>query len=284
MRGSSGVGPQAPAAPAADALTPTAGTAALTPSSGPPAATPTAGSPVATALSGSATATAPAGSPVATPSSGPPAGAPLEAGARQAPGPSVKAVVSGFGPTALATPANAVTAARLLAAPVVVLMVAVAGPSWPAFAVGVLVAASDGFDGWLARRQGPTRSGAFIDPLADKVVVLGVLGAVAARGEIEWLPVALIAAREVSMSIYRWLMARRGVSIPARRSAKVKTLVQLTAGGLCLMPPLAAHHVLLDAVVWLAVALTVVSGTQYLLDGRRAADMQPATAGGGTPS
>lgn len=193
-------------------------------------------------------------------------------------------MLRGFGPTALATPANAVTAARLLAAPVVVLMVAVAGPSWPAFAVGALVAASDGLDGWLARRQGPTRSGAFIDPLADKVVVLGVLGAVAARGEIGWLPVALIAAREVSMSIYRSVMARRGVSIPARRSAKAKTVVQLIAGGLCLMPPMATHHLLLGAVLWLAVVLTVVSGAQYLVDGRRAAGVRPAPARGGASS
>lgn len=191
--------------------------------------------------------------------------------------------VAGFGPSALATPANAVTAARLLAAPVVVVMVAVAGPSWPAFAVAFMVAASDGVDGWLARRQGPTRSGAFIDPLADKIAVLGVLAVVAARGEISWVPVAVIAAREVAMSIYRSVMGRRGVSIPARRSAKAKTVVQLLAGGLCLMPPMAVHHNVLAAVVWVAVVLTVVSGGQYLVDGRRVGSPRgPVAPGNGT--
>lgn len=203
-------------------------------------------------------------------------------------GPSLRppvAAVAGFGPSALATPANAVTAARLLAAPVVVIMVVVSGPSWAAFAVAFLVAASDGLDGWLARRQGPTRSGAFIDPLADKIAVLGVLAVVAARGEISWVPVAVIAAREVAMSVYRSVVGRRGVSIPARRSAKVKTVVQLLAGGLCLVPPLAHHHTLLAAVVWLAVLLTVVSGAQYLVDGGRLARhglSQPGTHPGRT--
>lgn len=177
----------------------------------------------------------------------------------------------GFGPTALATPANAVTVARLLATPVVVAMVAVSGPTWPALAVGLVIGLTDGLDGWLARRQGPTRSGAFIDPLADKVIVLGLLAVVAARGEVSWAPVAVIAAREVGMSVYRSVMGRRGVSIPARPLAKLKTLVQGLATAACLVPPLASHHTALDAGLWVATAFTVVSGVQYLVDGRRAA-------------
>lgn len=177
----------------------------------------------------------------------------------------------GFGPTALATPANAVTVARMLAAPVVVAMVAVSGPSWPALVVALAVGLTDGLDGWLARRHGPTRSGAFIDPLADKVAVIGILVVVAARGEVSWVPVALIAARELSMSVYRSVMARRGVSIPARRLAKVKTLVQGLATALCLVPPVVPHHGVLAVGLWIAVAFTLASGVQYLVDGRRAA-------------
>ncbi|MCK4175972.1 CDP-alcohol phosphatidyltransferase family protein [Aciditerrimonas ferrireducens] len=175
----------------------------------------------------------------------------------------------GFGPTAVATPANAVTAARLVLAPVVVGLVAASGPSWTVFGLALAVAGSDLLDGWLARRQGPTRAGAFIDPLADKVGVLGVLAACAARGEVSWAPVAVIGARELWMSGYRFRRARQGVSIPARPSAKVKTLVQAAAGGLCLVPPLAGQRGLLDALLWLAALLTVVTGVQYALDGRR---------------
>ncbi len=72
------------------------------------------------------------------------------------------------------------------------------------------------------------------------------------------------------MSVYRAVVGRRGVSIPARSSAKVKTLVQDLAIGLCLAPPLAGHGTVLSAAIWVATALTVFSGAQYYLDGRRA--------------
>ena len=63
------------------------------------------------------------------------------------------------------------------------------GASWLTVVVGAAVAFSDGIDGWVARRQGATRSGAFLDPLADKVVVLSALFALAAEGHLPWLPV-----------------------------------------------------------------------------------------------
>jgi len=176
---------------------------------------------------------------------------------------------SGFGPSALATPANAVSAARLVLAPVVVGLVAAFGPSWTVFGLALVVAGSDLLDGWLARRQGPTRAGAFIDPLADKVGVLGVLAACAARGQISWAPVAVIGLREVWMSGYRFLRARQGISIPARPSAKAKTVLQAAVGGLCLVPPLAGHRGLLDTLLWLVAVVTVVTGIQYAADGRR---------------
>ncbi len=185
----------------------------------------------------------------------------------------------GFGPTALATPANAVTVARLAATPVVIVLVALNGPSWTAFAIAVGVGLTDGLDGWLARRQGPTRSGAFIDPLADKAAVIGVLAVVAARGEVSWVPVAVIAARELAMSGYRSWVGRRGVSVPARLSAKVKTLVQGLATLACLAPPAAPHRLALDVALWVAVVPTMLSGAQYWRDGR-----QSARPSGGEPA
>ncbi|HMK63639.1 MAG TPA: CDP-alcohol phosphatidyltransferase family protein [Acidimicrobiales bacterium] len=187
---------------------------------------------------------------------------------------------STFGPSALVTPANAVTVARLLSTPALIAMVAVSGIGWAAFAVAVAVGATDAVDGWLARRQGATRSGAFLDPLADKVAVLGVLFALAGRGRMAWVPVALIAAREVSMLLYRVIVGRHGVSIPARPSAKLKTLVQGIAILLALAPPTARHPAAVSAVLWLAVTLTLVTGAQYFLDGRKAALAHARRAGG----
>ena len=175
-----------------------------------------------------------------------------------------------FGPSALATPANALTVSRLLAAPVFIVLIVQQGATWTTACVGALVAFSDGFDGWLARKQGATRSGAFLDPLADKVVVLGAFLALAAQQVLPWLPVALITLREVGMSAYRSYAGRRGVSIPASGSAKVKTLVQDLAIATCLLPPLSHEHTLQLVMVWVAAALTLLTGVQYLLAGRTA--------------
>jgi CDP-diacylglycerol--glycerol-3-phosphate 3-phosphatidyltransferase len=174
-----------------------------------------------------------------------------------------------FGPSALVTPANAVTVARLLAAPVYVLMLVAWGASWINVIVGFLLAASDGIDGYMARRHGTTRSGAFLDPLADKACVLAAMFTLCVQGHLPWLPVILIAIREVGMQLYRSWVGRRGVSIPARKSAKVKTLVQDVAIGVVIIPPLAHQHSLQVAVIWFACALTLFTGAQYMLDGRR---------------
>jgi CDP-diacylglycerol--glycerol-3-phosphate 3-phosphatidyltransferase len=163
---------------------------------------------------------------------------------------------------------------------VVIVLIMLWGASWFTFVFGGLLALSDGIDGWLARKQGTTRSGAFLDPLADKVVVLGALVALVAKGIVGWLPVVIIAIREVAMSIYRSVVGRRGVSIPARNSAKLKTLLQDVAIGLCLAPPLAGRHGLLSAAIWVAAAMTVFTGAQYFLDGRRAARLRRAPGSG----
>ncbi len=174
-----------------------------------------------------------------------------------------------FGPTALATPANAVTLVRILALPVLVVLILDQGSEWPALALWVVLAGSDCVDGWLARRHGATRSGAFLDPLADKFLVLGAMVALVAKGALWWVPVALIAVREVALSVYRSYVGRRGVSVPARMQAKVKTWVQAVAVGMAIAPISGdAYHGVLVAVLWVAVALTLVTGAQYLWDGR----------------
>ena len=171
-------------------------------------------------------------------------------------------MATGFGPSALATPANAITIARLLATPFVFAAVLAGAPSWWTLVLWILVAASDGLDGWLARRQGSTRSGAFLDPLSDKVLVLAAMAALVARSLFWWLPVALIALREVAVSVWRSQAGRRGVSVPARQWAKAKTIVQEVAVGFALLPLAAAGNIS-TVVLWAAVGLTLVTGLDY---------------------
>lgn len=182
-----------------------------------------------------------------------------------------------FGPSALATPANAITALRLLLAPVLFSMILDDVASWPAFALWVVLAGSDGIDGWVARRMGTTRSGAFLDPLADKVLVIGALICLVSVERFSWLPVAIIVVRELAVSFYRSWFGRQGLAIPARPSAKAKTFVQTLAVGFAIAPATEDITWIADTLLWVSVVLAVVSGVQYFLDGGRAAtDMSRA--------
>ena len=79
-------------------------------------------------------------------------------------------------PSALATWANAITVGRLLLSPVMFWVIPDHDRgSWIAFGLWFVLCASDAVDGYIARRHGATRSGAFLDPLADKVLVLGAM-------------------------------------------------------------------------------------------------------------
>lgn len=185
-----------------------------------------------------------------------------------------------FGPSALATPANALSMVRVLAAPAYGVLLARTGPdSWLLWGLWVVLAFSDRLDGTLARRHGTTRSGAFLDPLADKLLVLAALAALASAGVVSWWPVGLIAAREVAMSAFRTYAGRRGVSIPARPLAKIKTLVQVLAVAFAVFPPTAGEAGLVAGALWAAVVLTLVTGAEYLLDGRRVLRRPDAAVG-----
>lgn len=187
---------------------------------------------------------------------------------------------SSFGPSALATPANAITIGRLAITPFLLALIVDDGASWWTVSFWILLAATDGLDGYLARRHGTTRSGAFLDPLADKFLVLGAMFALVAKGSFWWLPVALIAGRELAVSGYRSYMAKRGVSIPARLWAKVKTVVQEVAVGFALLPLTADEPLVASSWLYAGLALTLVTGAQYLFDGRKAAALAAADRGG----
>ncbi len=179
---------------------------------------------------------------------------------------------SQFGPSALATPANLLTISRLLLTLPFLAMIGDSGATWIAIAFWVALCLTDWMDGYVARRQGTTRSGAFLDPLADKVLVLGAMGALVAQGTFWWLPVAVIAVRELGVQALRSFWGRRGLAIPATTAAKAKTVVQQLAVGFALIPPTADHAPWsATSLLWAALALTVATGIQYVTAGSRLA-------------
>ena len=185
--------------------------------------------------------------------------------------------ISRFSDSAIATPANFVTVARLVLAVPTLLLIADRGSTWLTVSMWFVLACTDRIDGWLARRDGATRSGAFLDPLADKFLVIGGFCALGYRGDFSWAAVTIVAAREVGISIYRSFAGRRGISLPALELGKWKAFFQFLAVGIVLLPPTYEWATVHDIILWIAIALTVVSGLDIVRRGwkqqtQRAAD------------
>ena len=175
----------------------------------------------------------------------------------------------------LTHPANLLTITRLVFAPLLFWFVLDAeadrGASWAAFGLGVALASTDFFDGKVARRANVvSRSGAFLDPLADKVVILGSAYCLVYVDRYWWVPVTIIAVRELGITAWRTRSAQNGLALPARRSAKYKTAMQGVALAMAVMPTLENEDTLIAVMLWIAVAWTLFSGAQYLIDGQNA--------------
>ena len=176
-----------------------------------------------------------------------------------------------IGSSRWALAANSLTLLRLILTPIFVVMILHQNPWWPSFAMGWFLGFTDWYDGKLARHAEPTRFGAFWDPLADKAVVLAAGFALVSIGRWSWIPIALIAIREFGLIGYRSYWARRSLAIPARTSAKYKTFVQGLAIASATCPPIESNvSWVTDILLWVAVAFTLYTGAQYIIDGSAA--------------
>ena len=165
---------------------------------------------------------------------------------------------------------------RLLATLPVLVLIVHLGVSWVSALAWAAVASTDFLDGWVARRQGATTSGAFLDPLADKVLVLGALAALAATGLASWIPVLLIAGREVAISVYRSSWPATGSRCRPGRWRR-QDRGPGPGRGVILLPATGLHHPGIgQALLWISVGLALVSGAQYLLDSRRRRPLRAA--------
>lgn len=134
-----------------------------------------------------------------------------------------------------------------------------------AAAVFIIAALTDTFDGYIARRDNlVTTLGKFIDPLADKVLVVAAMLALI---ELERVPawiVMVIITREFVVTGLRLVAAAEGVVIAASKGGKLKTVCQIIA---LIMLILKIPYGM--AVMWVAMILTVWSGMDYLIKGSK---------------
>jgi cardiolipin synthase len=183
---------------------------------------------------------------------------------------------------------NLLTLSRILAVPILVFLLWRPSPVDYAvtFVLYCVVGLTDYLDGYLARAQGLTsRLGQFLDPIADKIMVAAVLMMLISSRKANPVPeidgLNIIAAlvillREIIVSGLREYLAGLQVSVPVSALAKWKTTAQLMSLGALILggalPDMPWVHSLGIACLWIAAALTLISGYDYLRTGLRHLD------------
>jgi CDP-diacylglycerol---glycerol-3-phosphate 3-phosphatidyltransferase len=165
---------------------------------------------------------------------------------------------------------NLLTLLRILAVPVVVVALLGETPNGDALAAAVfaLAALTDGLDGYFARsRDAITTFGKLMDPFADKLLITAALLSLVSLNRLQAWVAMVIIAREVTVTGLRAIAAERGVVISASWLGKLKTVLQIAAVFALIATNPAPGWV--DGLVYLAVAVTVISGADYFFGLRR---------------
>ena len=172
---------------------------------------------------------------------------------------------------------NLLTLGRIVAIPLIVALLFIQHDAarWGAFALYLAACITDYYDGKLARERGLVSPfGRFLDPIADKLLVASILLMLVANGDIAGLSLIagiVILCREILVSGLREFLAELQVPMPVSRLAKWKTMVQMVALAVLLVGeagPAALELPLVGAVLlWIAAALTLVTGYDYLTRG-----------------
>ena len=170
---------------------------------------------------------------------------------------------------------NLLTLSRIVAIPLVVACFWLdrGWAQWLSMILFVIAAVTDWFDGYFARRYHQiSRLGRFLDPIADKLLVAAALVMLVDSGTLRGLNVLaalIILAREILVSGLREFLAELRVGLPVSALAKWKTAVQMVAIAALLVGDAASAYVTQAGIVliWLAAALTLITGYDYLRTG-----------------
>jgi len=165
---------------------------------------------------------------------------------------------------------NVLTLLRMLAVPVIVVALLGETPNGDTLAAAVfaLAALTDGLDGYFARsRDAVTTFGKLMDPIADKLLIAAALVSLVSLDRVAAWVAMVIIAREFAVTVMRAIAVERGIVISASWMGKVKTVLQIAA----VFALIAANPapVWVDALVYLAVAATAISGADYFFGLRR---------------
>ncbi|MCI2062543.1 MAG: CDP-diacylglycerol--glycerol-3-phosphate 3-phosphatidyltransferase [Eubacteriaceae bacterium] len=163
---------------------------------------------------------------------------------------------------------NKLTMLRICAIPVFI-VVLLMGHWYASAVIFILASATDALDGHIARsRNLVTNFGKLMDPLADKMLVTSAFIILVQTGDVAGWMVIIIIARELAITGLRTVAASEGVVIAAGKTGKIKTVCQMIAVILLLLQnwPFALIGIPMDQIMlWAAVVMTLVSGTEYIV-------------------
>ncbi len=164
---------------------------------------------------------------------------------------------------------NQLTMGRIVMIPVFIVVYLWGYNYWAAL-IFVIAAATDALDGYLARKWNLVSNfGKIMDPLADKLLVMAALVCMVETGQIYGWMVIIILGREFLISGFRAVAAAQGIVIAAGITGKIKTVLQMVAIPLLLLEnwPFALFTTIpFDQIVlWAAVAMTIISGAEYIV-------------------
>ena len=174
---------------------------------------------------------------------------------------------------------NLLTLSRIIAIPLILAAFYFQTQAWHIVAASIFTIASitDFFDGYLARTwKIQSKLGRFLDPIADKLLVGSSIIVLVRFGFADVIPAVAIICREILVSGLREFLADLKISVPVTSLAKIKTGVQMTAIGLLLLGNKGfgiEYTELLGAfLLWVAAALTLITGYAYLRAGLKHMD------------
>jgi len=161
------------------------------------------------------------------------------------------------------TTASKITMVRIVLIPVFMALLLL-GLNIPAFAVFVIASLTDFVDGYVARHYHQVSNfGKFVDPLADKLLVLSCMCIFCEQGRFASWALMVVLAREFAVSGLRMIAAEGGLVIAAGWSGKIKTACTMV--GLCIMLVFINVKALDLAVMWVILLTTLVSGIEYFI-------------------
>ena len=171
--------------------------------------------------------------------------------------------------------ANNLTVLSVILIPFFIFFGLIGATRYIALAIFIVASFTDFLDGYLARKNNLVSDfGKFLDPLADKLLVLAALALLVHNGDVSVWVLYIVVIRELTITGIRLIAANSGRVIQAAWSGKIKTVFQMVVIILALIPAvndtllsvnLCFDQTVLDILMYIMVVITLISGAEYIV-------------------